>query len=106
MRIGVPREIKNHEYRVGITPAGVSELVRNGHRVLVQSLAGAGVGFGDDQYIAAGATIAADAATVFAQADMVVKVKEPQPEECRALHPARFFSRTCIWHRTPSRRVC
>ncbi|MCX9156414.1 alanine dehydrogenase [Niveibacterium sp. 24ML] len=91
MLVGVCKEIKNHEYRVGVTPAGVSELVRNGHSVLVQSQAGAGVGFLDDHYIAAGAKIAADAATVFAQADMVVKVKEPQPEECRALRPGQIL---------------
>jgi alanine dehydrogenase len=89
--VGVTKEIKNHEYRVGITPAGVSELVRNGHSVLVQSQAGAGVGFTDEHYVAAGAKIATDAATVFAQAEMVVKVKEPQPEECRALRPGQVL---------------
>jgi len=78
MRIGVPREIKNHEYRVGLVPAGVRELVHNGHEVMVETKAGFGIGLDDDAYAAAGATIAPDADTVFAEADMVVKVKEPQ----------------------------
>jgi alanine dehydrogenase len=85
MRIGVPREIKVHEYRVGLVPAGVRELVRAGHEVLVESSAGNGIGVDDAQYRAAGATIAASAAEVFARADMVVKVKEPQPAECAML---------------------
>ncbi|MBS0580432.1 MAG: alanine dehydrogenase [Proteobacteria bacterium] len=85
MRIGVPREIKVHEYRVGLVPAGVRELVGAGHQVLVQSGAGNGIGVDDAQYQAAGAAIAADAAEVFARADMVVKVKEPQPAECALL---------------------
>ncbi|GAA5184306.1 alanine dehydrogenase [Niveibacterium umoris] len=91
MLVGVTKEIKNHEYRVGITPAGASELVRNGHRVMVQSQAGAGVGFTDEHYVAAGAQIVPDAATVFAEAEMVVKVKEPQPQECRALRPGQVL---------------
>jgi alanine dehydrogenase len=85
MRIGVPREIKVHEYRVGLVPAGVRELVTAGHEVLVESSAGNGIGVDDAQYRAAGATIAAGAAEVFARADMVVKVKEPQPAECAML---------------------
>jgi alanine dehydrogenase len=85
MRIGVPREIKVHEYRVGLVPAGVRELVTAGHEVLVESSAGNGIGVDDAQYRAAGATIAASAAEVFARADMVVKVKEPQPAECAML---------------------
>jgi len=89
--VGVTKEIKNHEYRVGITPAGVSELVRNGHSVLVQSQAGAGVGFTDEHYVTAGAMIAPEAAAVFAQAELVVKVKEPQPQECRALRPGQVL---------------
>ncbi len=91
MLVGVTKEIKNHEYRVGLTPAGAAELVRSGHQVLVQTLAGAGVGFTDAQYEAAGARIAPDAATVFADADEVVKVKEPQPDECRALRPGQVL---------------
>lgn len=81
MRIGVPKEIKNHEYRVGLTPASVRELTSRGHQVLVQSGAGTAIGLGDDAYQAAGAALAPDAASVFAQADLIVKVKEPQPSE-------------------------
>ena len=85
MRIGVPKEIKNHEYRVGLVPAGVRELVDAGHEVLVQSTAGAGIGVDDAAYQAAGARIVAQASEVFAGADLVVKVKEPQLAECRML---------------------
>ncbi len=85
MRIGVPKEIKVHEYRVGLVPAGVRELTASGHAVLVETGAGAGIGVDDAQYRAAGASIAANAAEVFKQADMVVKVKEPQPQECAML---------------------
>jgi alanine dehydrogenase len=82
MRIGVPKEIKVQEYRVGLVPAGVRELVHAGHEVWVETGAGAGVGLADLQYQAAGARIAASAAEVYAQAELIVKVKEPQPEEC------------------------
>jgi alanine dehydrogenase len=85
MRIGVPKEIKNHEYRVGLTPASVREFVAHGHDVLVQAGAGAAIGMSDAQYEQAGARLAADAARVFAEADMIVKVKEPQPAECALL---------------------
>jgi len=85
MRIGVPREIKVHEYRVGLVPAGVRELVAAGHEVLIERSAGEGVGILDLQYEAAGARIAADAAEVFGSADLIVKVKEPQLAECRML---------------------
>ncbi|MBS0377306.1 MAG: alanine dehydrogenase [Proteobacteria bacterium] len=85
MRIGVPKEIKVHEYRVGLVPAGVRELTAAGHSVLVETGAGAGIGVDDAQFRAAGASIAANAAEVFKQADMVVKVKEPQPQECAML---------------------
>jgi alanine dehydrogenase len=81
MRIGVPKEIKNNEFRVAMTPAGVSLIVSHGHEVVVESNAGAGSGFSDDEYIAAGAKIAQAAAEVWNEADMVLKVKEPQPEE-------------------------
>lgn len=81
MRIGVPKEIKTHEYRVGLTPASVRELVHAGHEVVVQSRAGEGIGCSDDAYAAIGARVVADAAEVFAAADMIVKVKEPQPAE-------------------------
>ena len=81
MRIGVPKEIKNHEYRVGISPSSARELVHHGHQLLIETQAGVGTGFSDDDYIAAGATIANDAKEVFAEAEMVVKVKEPLAEE-------------------------
>src|SRR5437763_12993406 len=77
MRIGVPTEIKNNEYRVGMTPSGVQDLTSDGHKVYVQSGAGDGSGFGDDEYKAAGATILGDADEVYEQSDMIVKVKEP-----------------------------
>ncbi|NHR07164.1 alanine dehydrogenase [Chromobacterium haemolyticum] len=85
MLIGVPKEIKNHEYRVGLTPSGVRELVANGHKVLVQTQAGLAIGFTDEQYIQAGASIASSAEETFERSDMIVKVKEPQPVECRML---------------------
>jgi alanine dehydrogenase len=85
MRIGVPREIKVHEYRVGLVPAGARELIAAGHEVLVESGAGNGIGVDDAQYRAAGAAIAASAVEVFQRADLVVKVKEPQAAECALL---------------------
>ena len=91
MRIGVPKEIKNHEYRVGLVPAGVRELVASGHQVLVQSTAGAGIGVEDAAYIAAGAKIVATAREVFDSAEMVVKVKEPQLAECKMLRPGQIL---------------
>ncbi|MCD0492269.1 alanine dehydrogenase [Chromobacterium violaceum] len=91
MLIGVPKEIKNHEYRVGLTPSGVRELVANGHKVLVQTHAGLAIGFTDEQYIQAGASIASNAEEVFERADMIVKVKEPQPVECRMLRPGQIL---------------
>lgn len=91
MQIGVPKEIKNHEYRVGLTPAAVKELVRNGHDVLVERHAGAAIGFADQHYIAAGARIADDPADIFASAEMIVKVKEPQPEECDRLRDGQIL---------------
>jgi alanine dehydrogenase len=81
MKIGVPREIKNHEYRVGLVPASVRELSNRGHEVFVEEDAGAGIGFEDEHYEAAGATILPDAEEVFDTADLIVKVKEPQAVE-------------------------
>jgi len=89
MRIAVPREIKNREYRVALTPAGVRELVTAGHAVVVQSGAGEGAGYTDAQYVAAGARMEADVGAVFDGAELIVKVKEPQPEECRRLRPGQ-----------------
>ncbi len=91
MRIGCPKEIKNHEYRVGLTPASVRELTGRGHSVLVQAGAGAAIGLGDAQYQAAGAQIVADAAAVFAGSEMIVKVKEPQPQECALLREGQIL---------------
>lgn len=85
MLIGVPKEIKTHEYRVGMTPGGVREAVRHGHAVLVETGAGTGIGLDDSSYEKAGARIAATAEDVFAQAELIVKVKEPQPVECPRL---------------------
>jgi alanine dehydrogenase len=85
MRIAVPREIKNREYRVALTPAGVRELVAGGHEVQVQSTAGEGAGFADSTYVNAGARVVSDVGALFAWAELIVKVKEPQPEECRRL---------------------
>jgi alanine dehydrogenase len=89
VHIGVVREIKNHEYRVGLTPAGVRELVARGHAVQVETQAGVGSGIADADYAAAGAELVPDAETVFASAELIVKVKEPQPEECRRLRPGQ-----------------
>src|SRR5688572_22460685 len=91
MLIGVPKEIKNHEYRVGLIPASVRELVHHGHKVLVETKAGSGIGFDDAAYQAAGATIAPSAAEIFAKADMIVKVKEPQPVECKMLRKGQLL---------------
>ena len=85
MLIGVPKEVKTHEYRVGLVPGSVRELIHHGHKVVVESGAGGGIGFGDPAYENAGAEILTRAADVFAAAELIVKVKEPQPEEIRAL---------------------
>jgi alanine dehydrogenase len=91
MLIGVPKEIKTHEYRVGLVPGSVRELVVHGHKVLVETGAGGGIGFSDDDYRAAGAEIVGGAKVVFAAADMIVKVKEPQPEEIAALRKGQIL---------------
>ena len=90
MLIGVPKEIKNHEYRVGLTPGSVRELVHHGHQVLVESEAGAAIDMHDAEYRAVGAEIVG-AAAIYARADMVVKVKEPQPAECAMLRPGQLL---------------
>jgi len=87
MRVGVPKEIKNHEYRVGLTPSSVAELHAAGHEVIVETKAGMGIDFEDQAYIDAGARIVPDARAVFAESDMIVKVKEPQPQEVAMLEP-------------------
>jgi alanine dehydrogenase len=84
--IGIPKEIKNSEYRVGMR-----EFVKRGHAVLVETNAGAGIGLTDEQYLAAGAAVADTAEEVFARADMIVKIKEPQPAECKRLRPGQLL---------------
>jgi alanine dehydrogenase len=91
MLIGVPKEIKTHEYRVGLVPGSVRELTHHGHKLMVETGAGAGIGFADDAYRAAGAEIAPDAKAVFAAADMIVKVKEPQAAEIAALRKGQIL---------------
>lgn len=91
MRIGTLKEVKNQEHRVGLTPSSVSELVHHGHEVVVQSGAGLGIGLGDDQYVAAGARILSTAEEIFATADMIVKVKEPQAHECELLREGQVL---------------
>jgi alanine dehydrogenase len=91
MRIGTPREIKNHEYRVGLTPESVRELVAHGHEVWVESGAGDGIGAHDQQYRDAGAKIVDGPDPIFAECEMVVKVKEPQPEERARLHEGQIL---------------
>src|SRR5580692_6878715 len=81
MIVGVPREIKSDEYRVAMIPVGVEELSRAGHQVLVQTGAGQGSGIGDDAYARSGAEIVPDAATIWKRADLMIKVKEPLPDE-------------------------
>jgi len=89
MKISVPKEIKNHEYRVGLVPNSVAELTHLGHEVYVETQAGAGIGFSDADYIAAGAQILQSAEDVFEVADLIVKVKEPQLAECARLKPTQ-----------------
>lgn len=91
MLVGIPKEIKVEEYRVGLVPAAVRELAHHGHQVLVETSAGAGVGASDDDYRSAGAQIASSAAEVFAKADLIVKVKEPQPVEIGCLRPGQIL---------------
>ena len=91
MLVGVPKEIKNHEYRVGLTPAGARELSSRGHQVLVERGAGAGIGLADEAYEAAGAQIVESAAEVYGRAEMIIKVKEPQPSETALLRPGQLL---------------
>jgi alanine dehydrogenase len=91
VKIGVPKEIKTHEYRVGLTPAGVRELAIHGHHVIVERNAAAGIGLSDDIYRAAGAMVVDSAAEVFATADLIVKVKEPQPSEIAMLRQGQVL---------------
>ncbi len=98
MRIGIPKEIKNHEYRVGVTPDGARELVASGHVVSVQTGAGSAIGYADAQYQSAGASVVADAAAAYA-GDLIIKVKELQPSEFALTHPGQILY--CYHHFAP-----
>lgn len=91
MKVGVPKEVKTHEYRVGLTPGAVREYVAAGHSVMVETNAGAGIGATDDNYRRSGATIADSAREVFASSDMIVKVKEPQLSEWTQLRETQIL---------------
>jgi len=91
MLIGVPKEIKNNEFRIGLTPAGVKELIHHGHEVMVQRNGGVAIGFDDEQYSGVGAEIVDTAMDIFARAEMIIKVKEPQPIECKMLRPGQIL---------------
>ena len=101
MIIGVPKEIKVREYRVGLAPASVRELVERGHSVLVETQAGAGIGMSDEDYRQAGAEVVVSADEVFARSEMIVKVKEPQLVECQRLRPGQIlftYLPECVKH--------
>ena len=91
MLIGVPKEIKNNEFRIGLTPAGVKEMVQHGHQVMVQQDGGLSIGFDDAQYTAVGAEIVEKAEEIFSRAEMIIKVKEPQANECKMLSPGQIL---------------
>lgn len=91
MLIGVPKEIKTHEYRVGLTTDSVHELIKNGHQVIVETNAGLGINLTDEDYQAAGATVVGGAEEIFERAEMIVKVKEPQPNECKMLREGQIL---------------
>ncbi len=85
MIIGIPKEIKNHEYRVGATPSGVAELIKNNHKVIIENNAGLEIDYCNEQYKAAGAEIVENAAQIYENSDLILKVKEPQEEECKMI---------------------
>ena len=91
MRVGAPKEVKDNEFRVALTPAGVYELVQRGHFVMVESGAGVGAGLGDGDFQTAGAAIVDGSEPIFSSADLIVKVKEPQPQECERLRPGQML---------------
>ena len=91
MIIGVPKEIKNNEYRVGLTPASARDLIKNGHEVIVERGAGVAVDFTDSQYTDAGAKIVGSAAEIFSRSKFIIKVKEPQPKECKMLSEGQIL---------------
>ena len=91
MLVGVPKEIKNHEYRVGLTPSGVSQLIKLGHEVIAETDCGAAIGFYNQDYLEAGAQIVQSAEEVFSRSELIVKVKEPQPHECKWLSDGQIL---------------
>ena len=99
MIIGVPKEIKKQEYRVALLPSVAYQLIKRGHKVVVERDAGVGSGFSDEEYIHAGAKLLEDHAAVFEQAELIVKVKEPQPAKWRCCVRGKFFSLICISRR-------
>ena len=101
MIIGIPKEIKVHEYRVGLTPHGAKILVEAGHQVIVQSDAGSAIGFSNQDYQDAGGSIINSAQAIFDQADMVIKVKEPQPNECKLLNKNQILFTYLHRHQVP-----
>ena len=103
MRVGVPKEIKDNEFRVGLVPSTVRELTAKGHEVLIERNAGVGAGFSDADYQAVGAEIVPDADQIFGRAELVVKVKEPLAVERKKLRPDRFCSPISIWPPIASR---
>ena len=106
MRVGVPKEIKVHEYRVGLTPASVAELTAAGHEVIIETKAGLGIDFDDQSYVDVGARIVGTAAEVFASSDMIVKVKEPQASEIAMLEPRHLLFTYLRRAPSPSHRRC
>ena len=105
MQIGCPKEIKPQEFRVGLMPSAVFELTERGHQVVMETNAGTGAGFSDEDYTAAGAEIVATAKEVFDRADMIVKVKEPQSSERAMLREGQLCSHICTWRQTPIKHV-
>ena len=103
MLIGVPKEIKDNEFRVGLTPSSVAELVQNGHKVLVQTTAGIGSGLGDDEYVRRARPSSDSPGEIFERADMIVKVKEPLVPERKMLRPGQILSTYCTSRPTCSR---
>jgi len=91
MKIGVPKEIKNHEYRVGLSPASAKELIIHGHQVSIEAGAAAGIGLSDDVYTNLGATVVDSPEVIFAESEMIVKVKEPQANECKQLSKGQLL---------------
>ena len=91
MLVGVPKEIKNHEYRVGLTPDSVQEFTAHGHRVMVETAAGGGIGCSDEEYRAAGAQVVDSPAEIFAKTEMIIKVKEPQAIERKQLREGQIL---------------